>query len=60
MSDDSFHIPVEPAATALNTAKYVLAWMSQEEPVCSQWFFMSEVRAWLGDGPQDMRSLRFK
>ena len=30
-NDASFHIPVEPATTALKSAKSVLQWMSQEE-----------------------------
>ena len=31
VKDESFHIPVEPTATALNAAKTVLEWASQED-----------------------------
>ena len=31
VEDETFHIPVEPAATALRTAKFVLHWASDHE-----------------------------
>ena len=64
VSDQSFHIPVEPAATALSTAKSVLEWVSNEE---NQSLFaafegkvMAELHTCLGDCPKDMRSFRTK
>ena len=64
VSDQSFHIPVEPAATALSTAKSVLEWVLNEE---NQSLFaafegkvMAELHTCLGDCPKDMRSFRTK
>ena len=64
VSDQSFHIPVEPAATALGIAKSVLEWVSKEE---NQSIFaefernvMTELHPCLGDCPKDMRSFRTK
>ena len=64
VSDQSFQIPVEPAATALSTAKSVLEWVSNEE---NQSLFaafegkvMAELHTCLGDCPKDMRSFRTK
>ena len=31
VEDETFHIPVEPAATALRTAKFVLDWATDHE-----------------------------
>ena len=64
MSDPSFHIPVEPAVTALSRAKSVLEWISQEE---NQTIFsafedkiMSELRECIGVSPEGVRSFRTK
>ena len=64
VSDPSFHIPVEPAATALSTARSVLEWVSQEE---NQTIFSafedkitSELSGCIGVSPEDAQSFRTK
>ena len=60
----SFHIPVEPAITALKTAKSVLQWMLQEEnrQIVSEFEDMmtTKLRECLGGADHDMQSFRIK
>ena len=64
VSDPSFHIPVEPAATALSTARSVLEWVSQEE---NQTIFSafedkitSELSGCIGVSPEGVQSFKPK
>ena len=64
MSNQSFHIPVEPAVTGLGVAKSVLKWASKEEnkPIFAEFerSVMAELHLCLGDCPKDMRFFQTK
>ena len=62
IKDDSFHLPLEPAATALRIAKAVIRWSSQEENKLLYYSFEKKIieylQTCLPNGCQNRRSFQ--